>query len=243
MQQLKHLVTTLDCDIRFLGALPDQEIRDIYGAADFFCLTRVPESGPAGSKDSGCGLPRSRGRQPAHSVATLDWQRRFRTHVVQPRDRAVGATLGQGYRPRHRAACRGRRHAIRSRHRRFGACPRDVVATLRRRHLHRLSRPANRATETVPNDVPTAAPPRRTPHRMSTRLENHMRRLALSSRSFSRSPQATPRAKCGQPGAAERYLLGSLGGDLTLPPKTYDDLFKVYMATAPRWPMSRTPIS
>jgi glycosyltransferase involved in cell wall biosynthesis len=44
VQQLKRLVAKVDCDIRFLGAMPDAQIRDIYGAADFFCLTGVPES-------------------------------------------------------------------------------------------------------------------------------------------------------------------------------------------------------
>ena len=44
VQQLKRLVATSDCDVRFLGALPNQDIRDIYGAADFFCLTGVPDS-------------------------------------------------------------------------------------------------------------------------------------------------------------------------------------------------------
>ena len=42
--QLRQLVASVDCDVRFLGALPDKEIRDIYGAADFFCLTGVPDS-------------------------------------------------------------------------------------------------------------------------------------------------------------------------------------------------------
>jgi phosphatidyl-myo-inositol dimannoside synthase len=44
VEQLKRLVATVDCDVRFLGVRPDQEIRDIYGAADFFCLTGVPDS-------------------------------------------------------------------------------------------------------------------------------------------------------------------------------------------------------
>jgi phosphatidylinositol alpha-1,6-mannosyltransferase len=42
--QLKRLVAATDCDTRFLGPLPDEEIRDLYGAADFFCLTGVPDS-------------------------------------------------------------------------------------------------------------------------------------------------------------------------------------------------------
>jgi glycosyltransferase involved in cell wall biosynthesis len=44
VQQLKRLAATVDCDIRFLGAQPDETIRDIYGAADFFSLTGVPDS-------------------------------------------------------------------------------------------------------------------------------------------------------------------------------------------------------
>ena len=43
MQQLKRLVAMVDCDTRFLGSMPDEQIRDIYGAADFFCLTGVPD--------------------------------------------------------------------------------------------------------------------------------------------------------------------------------------------------------
>ena len=44
VRQLRQLVASVDCDIRLLGALPDQDIRDIYGAADFFCLTGMPDS-------------------------------------------------------------------------------------------------------------------------------------------------------------------------------------------------------
>jgi phosphatidylinositol alpha-1,6-mannosyltransferase len=43
VQQLRQLAAASDCDVRLLGALPDEQIRDIYGAADFFCLTGVPE--------------------------------------------------------------------------------------------------------------------------------------------------------------------------------------------------------
>jgi phosphatidyl-myo-inositol dimannoside synthase len=43
VQQLRQLVAASDCDVRLLGSLPNEKIRDIYGAADFFCLTGVPE--------------------------------------------------------------------------------------------------------------------------------------------------------------------------------------------------------
>jgi glycosyltransferase involved in cell wall biosynthesis len=39
VNDLKAAISTSGCDIRLLGALPSQQIRDIYGASDFFCLT------------------------------------------------------------------------------------------------------------------------------------------------------------------------------------------------------------
>jgi len=44
VKRLRSLVAGVDCDVRFLGSLPDEKIRDVYGAADFFCLTGVPDS-------------------------------------------------------------------------------------------------------------------------------------------------------------------------------------------------------
>jgi glycosyltransferase involved in cell wall biosynthesis len=41
---LRGAAASLDCDVRFLGRLPDSQIRDLYGASDFFCLTGLPES-------------------------------------------------------------------------------------------------------------------------------------------------------------------------------------------------------
>jgi phosphatidyl-myo-inositol dimannoside synthase len=43
VDELRRLAATTDCDVRFLGSLPDEQIRDIYGAADFFCLSGVPD--------------------------------------------------------------------------------------------------------------------------------------------------------------------------------------------------------
>jgi glycosyltransferase involved in cell wall biosynthesis len=42
--ELRRLIETANCDVRLLGALPSEEIRDIYGAADLFCLTGLPDS-------------------------------------------------------------------------------------------------------------------------------------------------------------------------------------------------------
>jgi glycosyltransferase involved in cell wall biosynthesis len=41
--ELHAAVAAAGCDIRLLGRLPDRELRDIFGAADFFCLTGVPD--------------------------------------------------------------------------------------------------------------------------------------------------------------------------------------------------------
>jgi glycosyltransferase involved in cell wall biosynthesis len=53
VEQLKKLIAETDCDVRFLGSIEDEKIRDIYGAADFFCLTGVPD--PSGRVE-GFGL-------------------------------------------------------------------------------------------------------------------------------------------------------------------------------------------
>jgi phosphatidylinositol alpha-1,6-mannosyltransferase len=64
VRQLRGLVASADCDIRFLGTMPDRDIRDIYGAADFFCLTGVPDTsgrvegfGLVYLEAAACGLP------------------------------------------------------------------------------------------------------------------------------------------------------------------------------------------
>jgi phosphatidyl-myo-inositol dimannoside synthase len=44
VNELRRLIGTADCDVRLLGPLPNEEIRDIYGATDLFCLTGLPDS-------------------------------------------------------------------------------------------------------------------------------------------------------------------------------------------------------
>lgn len=53
VETFRRQVEASDCDIRLLGALPIRQIRDIYGAADFFCLTGLPE---ASGRVEGFGL-------------------------------------------------------------------------------------------------------------------------------------------------------------------------------------------
>jgi glycosyltransferase involved in cell wall biosynthesis len=44
VDELHRLAANADCDIHMLGPLPDHDIRDLYGASDFFCLTGVPDT-------------------------------------------------------------------------------------------------------------------------------------------------------------------------------------------------------
>ncbi|MGC1464564.1 MAG: glycosyltransferase family 4 protein [Pseudolabrys sp.] len=39
VNELKAAIAKSGCNVRLMGALPAQQIRDIYGASDFFCLT------------------------------------------------------------------------------------------------------------------------------------------------------------------------------------------------------------
>jgi endo-1,4-beta-xylanase/phosphatidylinositol alpha-1,6-mannosyltransferase len=44
VRELRETIANIDCDIRILGPLPGEKIRDIYTAGDVFCLTGLPES-------------------------------------------------------------------------------------------------------------------------------------------------------------------------------------------------------
>lgn len=56
-----------------------------------------------------------------------------------------------------------------------------------------------------------------------------MRRIALIAIFIALAVNNARADNCGK---SRDYLLGNLGGDLALPPKAYDDLFKVCMAAA-----------
>ena len=44
VDNLRRDVAQAACDVRFLGPKTDEEIRDLYTASDFFCLTGLPDS-------------------------------------------------------------------------------------------------------------------------------------------------------------------------------------------------------
>lgn len=64
VDELKAGVARADCDVRIIGALPMQQIRDVYGAGDLFCLVATePSCGPGNVwgavylEAAACGLP------------------------------------------------------------------------------------------------------------------------------------------------------------------------------------------
>jgi glycosyltransferase involved in cell wall biosynthesis len=97
--ELKAAVAASQCDIRVMGALPSQRIRDIYGACDFFCLSgnwdpsgRVEGFGLVYLEAAAGGLP---------SVATdvggvADAVRPNETGLlVEPKAEALGAAIAE----------------------------------------------------------------------------------------------------------------------------------------------------
>lgn len=44
VENLRRDVSQAACDVRFLGPQPDEQIRDLFTASDFFCLTGLPDS-------------------------------------------------------------------------------------------------------------------------------------------------------------------------------------------------------
>ena len=44
VEEFRDMIETADCEVHLLGSLPNEKIRDIYGASDFCCLTGIPDS-------------------------------------------------------------------------------------------------------------------------------------------------------------------------------------------------------
>ncbi len=44
VEEVREMVDKSDCEVHLLGSLSNEQIRDVYGASDFFCLTGVPDT-------------------------------------------------------------------------------------------------------------------------------------------------------------------------------------------------------
>jgi phosphatidylinositol alpha-1,6-mannosyltransferase len=162
VQQLKRLIPMVDCDVRFLGARPDREIRDIYGAADFFCLTGVPDSsgrvegfGLVYLEAAAGGLPSVATAIGGVADAVLDDETGL---LVQPSIEDIAraiARLAEDTDTRSVLAAGASAHA---RALSWQRCAADTYG---------LSRPAKPAAETIPDDPLVVAEPHHeqpTPH-------------------------------------------------------------------------------
>jgi glycosyltransferase involved in cell wall biosynthesis len=155
VRQLKRLVAAIDCDVRFLGARLDQEIRDIYGAADFFCLTGVPDSsgrvegfGLVYLEAAAGGLPSVATAIGGVADAVIDDETGL---LVQPSIEDIAraiAGLAEDTDTRSVLAAGASAHARALSWRR---CAADTYGG--------LSRPAKRAAETIPGDPLVVAAP------------------------------------------------------------------------------------
>jgi phosphatidylinositol alpha-1,6-mannosyltransferase len=162
VKQLKRLVAAADCDVRFLGTRLDQEIRDIYGAADFFCLTGVPDSsgrvegfGLVYLEAAAGGLPSVATAIGGVADAVLDDETGL---LVQPSIEDIARAIA---RLAEDTGTRSVLAAGASAHARALSWQRCAAET------YRLPRPANRATEAAQDEPLVAVQPRReqsTPH-------------------------------------------------------------------------------
>jgi phosphatidylinositol alpha-1,6-mannosyltransferase len=162
VQQLKGLVAATDCDVRFLGTRLDQEIRDIYGAADFFCLTGVPDSsgrvegfGLVYLEAAAGGLPSVATAIGGVADAVLDDETGL---LVQPSIEDIAHAIA---RLAEDTGTRSVLAAGASAHARALSWQRCAAET------YRLSRPAKRTNEAILDDDIVAAQPYRqdsTPH-------------------------------------------------------------------------------
>jgi phosphatidyl-myo-inositol dimannoside synthase len=96
---LKAAIASSGCDIRLMGALPAQQIRDIYGAADFFCLAgiddlsgKVEGFGLVYLEAAACGLPSIATAVGGVADAVLPNETGL---LIEPAADAIGAAISQ----------------------------------------------------------------------------------------------------------------------------------------------------
>lgn len=126
VQELKAAVAASACDIRLMGALPSQQIRDIYGACDFFCLTgnwdptgRVEGFGLVFLEAAAGGLPSVATDVGGVADAVLHNQTGY---LTKPNPEAVAAAIAEMVNDGVKRISLGKRAAARARHMSWERC-------------------------------------------------------------------------------------------------------------------------
>ncbi|MCK9908154.1 glycosyltransferase family 4 protein [Microbacteriaceae bacterium K1510] len=139
VQELKATVAASDCDIRLLGALPSQQMRDIYGACDFFALTgnwdptgRVEGFGLVFLEAAAAGLPSVATDVGGVADAVLHNQTGL---LVKPTPEAIAAGIAEMVNDGVKRVSLGKRAATRARHMSWERCAAGTYyLTLPREH-------------------------------------------------------------------------------------------------------------
>jgi glycosyltransferase involved in cell wall biosynthesis len=126
VQELKAAVAASGCDIRLMGALPSQQIRDIYGACDFFCLSgnwdptgRVEGFGLVFLEAAAAGLPSVATDVGGVADAVLHNQTGL---LVPPNPEMLGVAIAEMINDGVKRMSLGKRAAARARHMSWDRC-------------------------------------------------------------------------------------------------------------------------
>ena len=99
VDELKGAIVSSGCDVRLMGALERQRIRDVYGASDLFCLTPgeeffepAQEYGLVYLEAAACGLPSIATAYGDATDAVIDNQT---GRVVAPSVRAIADAIAE----------------------------------------------------------------------------------------------------------------------------------------------------
>jgi glycosyltransferase involved in cell wall biosynthesis len=161
VNELKAAIAASKCDIRLMGALPDQQIRDIYGASDFFCLTaawdasgRVEGFGLVYLEAAAAGLPSVATAVGGVADAVLHNETGL---LVEPSPEAIGAAMAEFINDAFKRVSLGKRAWDRAHYMSWERCAAGTYyMALPRDHYQSL--PDGQQIDKVPGDAPGIQP-------------------------------------------------------------------------------------
>jgi glycosyltransferase involved in cell wall biosynthesis len=126
VEELKAAIAASGCDVRLMGSLPSQQIRDIYGASDFFCLTgmwdpsgRVEGFGLVYLEAAAAGLPSIATAVGGVADAVLPNETGL---LVEPSRDAIGPAIAELINDGLKRVSLGKRALMRARHMSWERC-------------------------------------------------------------------------------------------------------------------------